>query len=165
MRRSRNVDPDLLKREEDTAWYIDQIRPRQKPRNPDSSLATIARESVYLAVEERIYVEYSSPVLRTNYAFISTQIGADRLKYIEAMRNVSSGLSSEVIKVLNHPKTRLVTDRPVGLQAVTFDEAVLLTSWGNPVTVWTPERRPTFWARPEDMPALVTLRIIRTEEP
>jgi len=69
------------------------------------------------------------------------------------------------LKVLRHSSIRLVTDPPKKHHNVTMDEAELLLSWGRPVLAFSQMNRVTFWARPEDMPALVTLRIIRTEEP
>jgi len=70
-----------------------------------------------------------------------------------------------LLALYNHPSTCITVDLPKGRVAVSFDEAELLICWGRPVVVWGTLKSPTFWALPSDMPALVSLRVVRREEP
>lgn len=159
MRKRHKIDPAQERLIHDIIWFIDAACADRIPIRETGTQMRLTE--TFIAVENRVPVDYGKsyplPVVYT------TALGATQLRYIRQMASSQSMLPANIRQVLENPKTRIVTDRPENLVYVSPHEASLLCSWGLPVIAWAPSERPTFWARPEDMQPIMTLRILHRE--
>lgn len=159
MRKRYRIDPQEERLDQDIAWFIDTVCPNRERIVGTSTL--LRPTDTFIAVEHRVPVDYGQSFPRL--AFFTTGLGSVQLRYIRQMSDEKTEMPADVRQVLRHAKTRIVTDRPENLVYVSAKEAVLLSSWDYPITVWAPAGRSTFWARAQDMQPITTLRAIHRD--